>query len=62
MSTAKHPTGQRDDNIDDMGRRPDGTKQDQPGAKFEDDAVEAERDEKGTTDNPNPSPMNPAFP
>jgi hypothetical protein len=57
---------QMDDNIDDLGRRPDGTTQDQPGIgerkDFDDLTVEAERDEDDTTDNPNPSPMNPAFP
>jgi hypothetical protein len=26
------PGEQKDDNIDDLGRKPDGTKQDQPGA------------------------------
>jgi hypothetical protein len=57
---------QMDDNIDDLGRRPDGTTQDQPGIgerkDFDDLTVEAERDEDDTTDDPNPSPMNPAFP
>ena len=69
---------QMDDNIDDLGRRPVGTRQDQPGATkpsksdkgattsaaadFEDETVEAVRDEDDTTNNPNPSPMNPAFP
>jgi hypothetical protein len=57
---------QMDDHIDDLGRRPDGTTQDQPGIgerkDFDDLTVEAERDEDDTTDDPNPSPMNPAFP
>lgn len=55
-------TGQQDDNIDDLGRRPDGTEQDQPGADFDDDSVEVEREDEDLKDSPNPSPMNPAFP
>jgi len=54
---------QQDDNIDDLGRRPDGTTQDQPGTEtedFDDATVEAERDEDDTSSNP--SPMHPAFP
>ena len=56
---------QMDDNIDDLGRRPDGTTEEQPGTEgrdFDDVTVEADRNEDDTTDNPNPSPMNPAFP
>ena len=57
---------QMDDNIDDLGRRPDGTEQDQPGSegatkRIQEDTVEAERDEDDVGD-ANPSPMNPAFP
>jgi hypothetical protein len=56
---------QMDDNIDDLGRRPDGSKQDQPGAdqveRIKEDTVEAERDAEDEGD-ANPSPMNPAFP
>lgn len=55
-------TGQQDDNIDDLGRRPDGTEQDQPGVDFDDDSVDVEREEEDLTESPNPSPMNPAFP
>lgn len=32
------------------------------GSAFEDETVEARREEEDLTDNPNPSPMNPAFP
>ncbi|MGN6489660.1 MAG: hypothetical protein ACTHLT_17825 [Devosia sp.] len=54
---------QMDDNIDDLGRRPDGTTQDQPGTgRLDDKTVEAERDVEDTEDHPNPSPMHPAFP
>lgn len=56
---------QMDDNIDDLGRRPDGRHQDQPGGdtvkRIKEDAVEAERDDEDA-DGANPSPMNPAFP
>jgi hypothetical protein len=56
---------QMDDNIDDLGRRPDGSKHEQPGAekvkKIKEDTVEVERDEDEVGD-ANPSPMNPAFP
>ncbi|CAN7661138.1 hypothetical protein LJR016_005215 [Devosia sp. LjRoot16] len=56
---------QIDDNIDDLGRRPDGSKQEQPGTeeveRIKEDTVEAERDEDEVGD-ANPSPMNPAFP
>lgn len=59
-------SGQMDDNIDDLGRRPDGSKQEQPGSKaakkrIKGDTVEAARDEDDTRE-VNPSPMNPAFP
>lgn len=33
-----------------------------PAREFEDETVEAAREEEDLTDNPNPSPMNPAFP
>ena len=50
----------------DLARRPDGTREEghsgAGAAQFEDERVEATRDEEDTTDNPNPSPMNPAFP
>lgn len=60
------PNRQMDDNLDDLGRRPDGTQQDQPGTdaakkRIKEDTVEAERDEDDASD-ANPSPMNPAFP
>lgn len=61
----KKPKRQMDDNIDDLGRRPDGTKQNQPGGgdvkPIKEDTVEAERDDEDS-DGRNPSPMNPAFP
>jgi hypothetical protein len=56
---------QMQDNADDLGRRPEGSKKEQPGTKevtrINGDTVEAERDgdEKSSG---NPSPMNPAFP
>ena len=66
VTNGPKPTLHSDHNIDDQGRRPDGTREDgHPGAgaaQFEDESVEATRDEEDTTDNPNPSPMNPAFP
>jgi hypothetical protein len=56
---------QMDDNSDDLGRRPDGSKQEQPGTedvtRIKEDTVEAERDDDEESD-ANPSPMNPAFP
>ena len=59
----KRDRRQMDDNIDDLGRRPDGTTQDQPGTEgFDDKTVEADRDVEDTEEHPNPSPMHPAFP
>ncbi len=56
---------QMDDNIDDLGRRPDGSIEEQPGTKeverIKKDTVDAERDDDHQSD-ANPSPMNPAFP
>ncbi|WP_055045739.1 hypothetical protein [Devosia sp. A16] len=61
----KRDRRQMDDNIDDLGRRPDGTTLDQPGTDklkpIKPDTVEAERD-ADENDERNPSPMNPAFP
>jgi len=56
---------QMDDDIDDLGRRTNGSIEEQPGTKeverIKKDTVEAERDEDDEGDR-NPSPMNPAFP
>lgn len=68
---------QMDDNTDDLGRRPDGTRQDQPCATkpsksdngptpaaavdFEGETADALREEDDATGNPNPLPMDPAF-
>ncbi|WP_160297807.1 hypothetical protein [Devosia chinhatensis] len=41
--TETEPGQQRDDNLDDMGRRPDGSEQDQPGAGRPDDRNDTKR-------------------
>lgn len=55
---------QTDDNIDDLGRRPDGSKQEQPGTEvisIQKDTVKAEQDGEEDSD-ANPSSKNSEFP
>lgn len=46
----------------DNGPKPDERGDEDRGGDFDDVTVDADREEDDTTDNPNPSPMNPAFP